>query len=366
MASIAATPSAEAIEAVHAPSPTLLWGIALAGVAAAACCVPLALASDHLTEPGIQAGLMAWMVLPYVLAGVVAWVRRPESRLGVLMVTAGFTIFLSSLSWANAGVPYTIGIAFDLLPAVVFLHVFLAFPSGRLQGPFERALVAAGYLTAFGLQLVGMGLDGFGDDNLLALTSQPHAADVLSRLQLVALSVAALTGIGLLALRRRGAGPPLRRSVALLVDSFGLALLLIAVLLLHGAFGGVNGEIPFETTRRVTFFVIGLAPLAFLVGLLHARLARSAVGDLAVELRADLAPADLREALARALRDPSLTLAYWLPDFGSLRRQRRPPGGAARPRGAARHHPGRARRGARSPCCSTTARWRTSPSCLPR
>ncbi len=162
-----------------------------------------------------------------------------------------------------------------------------------------------------------MGLDGFGEDNLLALTSQPHAADVLSRLQLVALSVAALTGIGLLARRRRGAGPPLRRSVALLVDSFGLALLLIAVLLLHGAFGGVNGEIPFETTRRVTFFVIGLAPLAFLVGLLHARLARSAVGDLAVELRADLAPADLREALARALRDPSLTLAYWLPDFGT-------------------------------------------------
>jgi signal transduction histidine kinase len=34
-----------------------------------------------------------------------------------------------------------------------------------------------------------------------------------------------------------------------------------------------------------------------------------------VELRAD--PADLRTSLARALRDPSLKLAYWLPQFGS-------------------------------------------------
>jgi signal transduction histidine kinase len=32
-------------------------------------------------------------------------------------------------------------------------------------------------------------------------------------------------------------------------------------------------------------------------------------------MRADPAPADLRDALARALRDPSLTLAYWLPEY---------------------------------------------------
>jgi signal transduction histidine kinase len=65
----------------------------------------------------------------------------------------------------------------------------------------------------------------------------------------------------------------------------------------------------------VTLFVVGLSPLVFLVGLLDARLARSAVGDLIVELHSDPAPQDLRDALAHALRDPSLTLAYWLPDF---------------------------------------------------
>ena len=69
--------------------------------------------------------------------------------------------------------------------------------------------------------------------------------------------------------------------------------------------------------RRATFFAIGLAPLAFLVGLLSARLARSAVGDLFIDLRSDPTPSELRDALARALRDPSLTLAFWLPEFGS-------------------------------------------------
>jgi len=41
------------------------------------------------------------------------------------------------------------------------------------------------------------------------------------------------------------------------------------------------------------------------------------VGDVIFELRADLAPADLRDALARTLRDPSLELAYWLPDYNT-------------------------------------------------
>jgi len=67
----------------------------------------------------------------------------------------------------------------------------------------------------------------------------------------------------------------------------------------------------------VAFALIGLAPVLFLIGFLRARFARSAVADVFVALRADPAPAELRDALARALRDPSLTLVYWLPEFGT-------------------------------------------------
>jgi len=301
----------------RAPSTALLCAVLAAGVAAAACTVLLALTSDHISEPGVHAGLQVWGIVGFVLAGVVAWWRRPESRFGVLMVLAGAAWFLSTLSSANLAVPYTIGLVFDLVPAVAFLHVVLAFPSGRLERPFERALVAVGYATAFGVHLIGMTFGGYGPDNLVALASWDSASHWLENAQLIVLSGLSLTGVVVLAFRRRETGRPLRRSLALLVDAFALALVMFAFLFLAAVFGLVSGEVPFETIRRVTFFVVGLAPFVFLVGLLHARLARSAVGDLIVELRADPTPTDLREALSRAVRDPSLTLVYWLPEFGT-------------------------------------------------
>jgi signal transduction histidine kinase len=180
----------------------------------------------------------------------------------------------------------------------------------------ERALVGAGYFTAFALQLVGMTLGGFGPDNALALASEPGAAHSLLEVQLVVLSALSLAGIGVLAARRRRSGTPVRLSRTLLVDSFALVLVMIAFLFLSAVFGLASGQIAFETIRRVTFFVIGLAPLAFLVALLDARLARSAVAELMIELRSQPTPGDVRGAIAGALRDPSLTLAYWLPEFG--------------------------------------------------
>src|SRR5918992_271535 len=299
--------------AARAPELPVLWAVALAGCAAAAVAVQLALTSDHVAEPGLQAALLDWITLPYVLAGLVAWWRRPDSRFGPLMVAAGFVMFLSSFQWANAPFPYTLGLAFDLLPVALFIHLFLAFPDGRVERRPERVVVAAGYIAAVGLQLVKMLLGAGGPDNLLAAVAEPAAAEIVQDVQLIASAALALTGIALLAVRRRRVGRPLRRSVSLLVDSFALGLVMIAALMLAGAF-----ELPaFETIRRVTFGVIGVAPVAFLVGLMDARLARSGVGDLVVELQADPPPDALRDAFARALRDESLALAYWLPEFES-------------------------------------------------
>jgi signal transduction histidine kinase len=292
---------------------SVLWAIAVLGGVAGCVTMWLALNSDHVAEPGLQAALMDWITLPYIFAGLIAWYRRPDSRFGPLMVVAGFTMFLSTLAWANATLPHTIGAAFDLLPAIVFLHVFLAFPSGRLEHGFERALVLAGCVTAFGLQIVWMALGGDGPDNPLAVVAKPAVAHSLQQVQLVAISALCLAGVVVLFAKRRGAGRPLRRSVALLVDSFALGLVMIAALFLTGAFDGPA----FETIRRATFVVIGLAPAAWLIGLLNARLARSALGDLLLEMRAEPAPGDLRDALARALRDQSLMLAYWLPEYQS-------------------------------------------------
>ncbi len=312
MATSAAVQGAE-IDFSRPPGPYLLLAIAFGGCAAATYTVLSALESDYLSEPGLRAVFAVWVILPYIFGGLIAWWRRPENRFGPLMIAAGFGTFLAMLGWSNVDVLHTIGQTLNFLPPILFLHVFLAFPSGRLERPVERAIVGTAYVVGIGLGFVRMLLGGFGPNSVFELTNEPGVADALERVQLVTSSACALAGIGVLVARRLGTGQPLRRSMALLTDSFAVGLLMIAVLALRAAVGAPG----YVTIQRLTYFVVGLAPFAFLTGLLHARLARSSVGDLFVELRADPAPADLRDALARALRDPSLTLAYWLPEFGS-------------------------------------------------
>lgn len=295
------------------PRLAVVWLTALAGCAAGVYTFELAYTTEGLADPGVRAALSVWMFLPYVLAGLVAWWRRPDSRFGPLMTFAGLATFLVMLTWSRAALPFTVGVALDLLPPILFLHVFLAFPTGRLHGRFERRLVGVGYAVALVPAIVRMTLGGSGPDNLLEVVSKPGASDAILRAQLGINGALALVGVGVLVARRLREGPPLRRSLTLLIDSFALALVMLAALAWTAAFGGPE----LETVRRLTFAVIGAAPIAFLVGLLHARLARVAAGDLFVELRADAGPADVRDAIAHALRDPSLTLAYWLPEFGT-------------------------------------------------
>jgi signal transduction histidine kinase len=296
------------------PSGAVVAAIAVAAIAGAAGAVVLRLNSDHAgSEPGLQIALLDWVVLSYVFSGLVAWWRRPANRFGPLMIAGGFLTLLSCLSSASAELPLTVGQAVDLLPFAVFLHVFLAFPSGRLRGRPERWLVGAGYVIAVGLEIVEMMLGGFYPENVLTITARPDLAETLSKIQLTALAAIGLLGVGLLVARRRSDGPQLRRSSSVLVSSFMLALLMLSVMFVIGAYFHSTA---FLTVQRVTFLVVGLTPLAFLVALLDARLARASVGDLMVELRADPPPGDLREPLARALNDPSLRLAFWLPQYG--------------------------------------------------
>jgi signal transduction histidine kinase len=54
-------------------------------------------------------------------------------------------------------------------------------------------------------------------------------------------------------------------------------------------------------------------PIAVVAVMLRARMARAAVADLVVELGQTPTPARLRDALANALGDPTLRVAYWSP-----------------------------------------------------
>jgi signal transduction histidine kinase len=305
------------LRATRAPSLPILWAIAFAGCAAGAASLVFALENDaigtELGEPMVIAVIWSWTTLAYIFGGLFAWSRRPESRFGPLMVTTGVVCFLVTLSWTTSDVSYTLGQTLDKLPAVLFLHVFLAFPSGRLTGWFEKALVVSAYVTAISLELLRMAIGNYGSHNLVGVASAPHAFNAVKSVQLVLLSGYCLAGVGILAARRRREGRPLRGSLALLIDAFAIGLLMMAVFFL----ANLVDAPAVQQLRWVLFVTLGLAPILFLVGLVYARLARSAVGELFLDLRADLAPAELRDSFARALRDPSLTLAYWLPEFAS-------------------------------------------------
>jgi signal transduction histidine kinase len=300
-------------EAVKRPSLIVVVAIAVTAVTATAGTILLELASDHAgPDPGLQASLHAWLILPYVLCGLFTWHRKPESHFGPLMIAAGFVTLLSSISYANSNLVFTIGMAFDLVPFAVFMHVFLAFPTGALRSRGERLLVGATYAVA-SLHVVGLMLGGFDPDNAFAVIQAPDLAADLLRVQLIAVAVLFLIGFVVMVTRRGVAGRPLATPVKVLVNIFSLAFVMGAVLLLTHAL-----EIPldaFLTIQRTMFVVVGLAPFVFLLAILDARLARSAVGDLLVELRSEPAPTDLREPLSRALRDPTVSLAYWLPQY---------------------------------------------------
>ncbi|MBL7259957.1 sensor histidine kinase [Paractinoplanes lichenicola] len=294
------------IEGHKVPSRTLRIALASAGAGAAAMSVALALPAGRIE----QAALFVWILLAYVCCGLLAWTRRPASAFGRLMVLVGFGAALSNLAWSPHPLLFTAGLALDLLVVVLFLHVFLAFPTGRLSAP-ATALVGVAYAVSIGLQLTAMALGAFGPGNLLRVVDAPRAADVVHTVQLVLLSALLLAGVVLLAVRRRADNLPLRRSVRWLVDAFTLGLVSLAVLLVMGVLSAPG----FAVVQAVTLGVLGLAPVAFLVGLLDARLARASLGELMVALRSETG--DLSPALARALRDPTAHLLYWLPQYRS-------------------------------------------------
>jgi signal transduction histidine kinase len=290
--------------------PFALWVIALAGVAAAAASFTITSDIDE-QAPLADAALVAWITLSYVLCGLIAWSRRPDSAFGPLMVVAGFGPLLSRLSDLDASLPHTVGEVCRLLPVVLFLHVFLAYPTGGLERRFERPVVATGYASVVIFGLVAMTLGPSGHQSLFEIVSRPRAADLLLGIGRIAVGAVALAALALLFARTRSSGRPLRRSLVRVF--FALALVTIALSVVMRVFGWPAAE----PIKLVSFALIGLAPILFLIGFLRARLARSAAADLFVELRANPAPAELRDALSRALRDPSLTVAYWLPEFES-------------------------------------------------
>jgi signal transduction histidine kinase len=118
--------------------------------------------------------------------------------------------------------------------------------------------------------------------------------------------------VALLVRRWLLASAPERRAGAPVLWAGSAMFAALAFSVANDIFDHPLGEGP-AWTREIVFASI---PIAVLAVLLQRRLARGAVAGLVIELGAAVASLDLREALARALGDPSLDLAYWVPARG--------------------------------------------------
>jgi signal transduction histidine kinase len=290
---------------------SVLWVLVLAACATAAA---MTLLTDGLDGLGTPNGLKFLVGGAFAGSGLYAWRRRPENRLGPLMTVVGCTYLAAQiLIQAHTSPLFTWGIWLGDAWVVSFVLFLLASPDGHLKARFDLVVVGMFALMAFPLELVWLLFfeTGGSPENALLIWPNSGVANNVDSAQRALVVVASVVLAFTLARRWIVASPPLRRALApVLVGSVGI--LLGSVLL-----GLDKFKVEFETARWLVFGVYVAIPLVVLGGILRSRLARSTVADLFVELRTEPSSSELRDALARALGDPSLGLAYWLPEFRS-------------------------------------------------
>jgi len=253
--------------------------------------------------------------LSFLLAGLVALDRRPSSRIGRLMIAYVVVSYLGN--WGNLQVPAAPAIGSSIgqqLGGAILAHMALSYPTGRLRTRFERAVIGAIYgvagltslviLLAFDPRAAGCAQCAWEPAPFPSKTAVLTANLVAQRAGfiLVPLFLAAAW------LRWRRATPAERRELAPLWAVVGV----VGLVDLLGAFSS-----PYPDAQSFAYLIWELqnvlyvsVPIVFLWGLLSTRLARSAVGDLVIELDKPLPPGALRACLARALGDPSLEVLY--------------------------------------------------------
>jgi signal transduction histidine kinase len=249
----------------------------------------------------------------FAACGLVAWRRRPDNHSGRLMTATGFAFLVSPLL-AQFDLPLvrTAGLLLRnawLLFLVAILLTFLS--GGRLRTRVDRVLVcgvAVFLLVVAPLSLMFAPLDG----NLLLVRQDARLAaaiDAVYRALDVPLS---LTVAGVVATRWWRASGPGRRALLPSVAGSIWLLFFMAVL----ATGLVGVRLP-QAVFWILAFSVVVVPVAFLAGLLRSRLARGGLVELLRGMRA-MEAADLGTALARALGDPGLVIAYQAAGGGAL------------------------------------------------
>ena len=112
--------------------------LAVGGLVLAAVGTALVLASDHEDNKGAFLSLALTVGMSFLASGVIALWRRPDNRTGTLLVAVAYFWFLGALTESSNDWIFTVGVLVNRLALGAFVHLLLAFPSGRLAGRARR------------------------------------------------------------------------------------------------------------------------------------------------------------------------------------------------------------------------------------
>ena len=215
--------------------------------------------------------------------GLVAWARHPESRAGALLAASGFAWFAGTFA-ADA----------TYLHRGPLVHALLTFPSGRARGRAQRAAVAVGYGAAL--------------------------VEPVWRSEAATIALAVLLAVVAAAGHRDAVGRERRARRYARSATYALAAVLAGTALVR-----VAAPTQFATDATLLVYEAALIALAGALASLLERAPWDRVGvtDLVVEL-GGARSGSLREALARALGDPTLEVGYRLPGGGFVDASGRP------------------------------------------
>jgi signal transduction histidine kinase len=249
------------------------------------------------------------------------WALRPDSRVGPLLLMWPLAALVDDLwiGYPDSRLAVTLAPLASALTAPVFAHLMLSYPTGRLGSPGVRAFVALVYVVSIVQAVPYLLFFDYGACTWCQQTVNAYGfrGDPLwfsfvdwnrwLGAVLLGLTVCFVALVARKLLRSpRGAW----RTMSLLIA----AAIIGAVTFGTRQLALVMAEYGWLTTLDRVEIVVSLAvPLALAAGVLATRRARGTVGDLAVELE-HVEPGGVRDALSRALGDPSLELALWLPE----------------------------------------------------
>ncbi|MGZ8649262.1 MAG: sensor histidine kinase [Solirubrobacteraceae bacterium] len=303
-----------------------MW-VAAVATAAAALAVWVTLSADFLAYPGWLAAQKADIILGPVLVGLYWLRRRPASRFGPLLIVVGLV----------GGVPYILqsssepvlfagGILWEGVIYALTLALILSFPSGRLEGRVERALLAVGataslgaYLTLvlFSPQIASQSsisaCAAACPENGLLVAAEPALVLEVVRVGRVGVILVALAAVGFIVWRVVAGTPPRRR--ALVVG----APVAVVFLLSQAAYQTarlleIEGDAFYSVAQ---WMLVGSRPsiwYGFLVALIAAELfAGRVLRRVLIESLRRPELGELETMLREPIGDPGLRLAFRRP-----------------------------------------------------